>query len=96
LETVPQARLFDEAVKLLLSGHGVRSYELLSHYRLLDYLFPLESGALAPERERLIRAALANTDQRVAAGLPVTPSFLLAVMLWEPLQETMARQLVQG
>jgi poly(A) polymerase len=28
--------------------------------------------------------------------LPVTPSFLLAVMLWEPLQETMARQLVQG
>ncbi len=96
LETVPQARLFDEAVKLLLSGHGVRSYELLSHYRLLDYLFPLESGVLAPERDRLIRAALANTDQRVAEGLPVTPSFLLAVMLWEPLQETMARQLVQG
>lgn len=96
LETVPQARLFDEAVKLLLSGHGVRSYELLGHYRLLDYLFPLESGALAPERDRLIRAALANTDQRVAGGLPVTPSFLLAVMLWEPLQELVARQLVQG
>ncbi|GAB4355290.1 MAG: polynucleotide adenylyltransferase PcnB [Immundisolibacter sp.] len=96
LETVPQARLFDEAVKLLLSGHGLRSYELLNHYRLLDYLFPLESGALAPERDRLIRAALANTDQRVAEGLPVSPSFLLAVVLWEPLQELVARQLVQG
>nr|ART38903.1 H167 [uncultured bacterium] len=96
LETVPQARLFDEAVKLLLSGHGVRSYELLLHYRLLDYLFPIESATLAPERERLIRDALANTDQRVAAGLPVTPAFLIAVLLWEPLQHAMAHQLVRG
>ena len=96
LETVPQARLFDEAVKLLLSGHGVRSYELLLHYRLLDYLFPIESATLAPERDQLIRDALANTDQRVAAGLPVTPAFLIAVLLWEPLQEAIARQLVHG
>jgi poly(A) polymerase len=96
LETVPQARLFDETVKLLLSGHGIRSYEQLSRYRLLDYLFPVESAALAPERDRLIRAALANTDQRVAAGLPVTPAFLIAVLLWEPLQEAMAHQLVRG
>jgi poly(A) polymerase len=96
LETVPQARLFDEAVKLLLAGHGVRSYELLRQYRLLDYLFPIESGALEPERDRLIEAALANTDQRVAAGLPVTPAFLIAVLLWEPVQEAMTRQLVRG
>lgn len=96
LETVPQARLFDEAVKLLLAGHGVRSYELLCQYRLLDYLFPIESSALEPERDRLIQAALANTDQRVAAGLPVTPAFLIAVLLWEPLQHAMARQLVRG
>lgn len=96
LETVPQARLFDETVKLLLSGHGIRSYEQLSRYRLLDYLFPVESAALAPERDRLIRAALTNTDQRVAAGLPVTPAFLIAVLLWEPLQEAMAHQLVRG
>ncbi|WP_366949882.1 polynucleotide adenylyltransferase PcnB [Immundisolibacter sp.] len=96
LETVPQARLFDEAVKLLLAGHGVRSYELLHRYRLLDYLFPVESAALEPERDRLIREALANTDQRVAAGLPVTPAFLIAVLLWEPLQAAMAHQLVRG
>jgi poly(A) polymerase len=96
LETVPQARLFDEAVKLLLAGHGVRSYELLRHYRLLDYLFPVESAALEPERDRLIRSALANTDQRVAAGLPVTPAFLIAVLLWEPLQAAMAHRLVRG
>ena len=96
LETVPQARLFDEAVKLLLAGHGVRSYELLRQYRLLDYLFPIESGAPEPERERLIEAALANTDERVAAGLPVTPAFLIAVLLWEPVQEAMTHQLVRG
>jgi poly(A) polymerase len=74
----------------------VRSFELLRQYRLLDYLFPIESSALEPERERLIQAALASTDQRVAAGLPVTPAFIIAVLLWEPLQHAMARQLVRG
>jgi poly(A) polymerase len=63
---------------------------------LLDYLFPVESAALEPERDRLIRDALANTDQRVAAGFPVTPAFLIAVLLWEPLQAAMAHQVVRG
>ena len=30
----------------------------------------------------LVRAAMANTDQRIAQDKPVTPAFLLAALLW--------------
>ena len=35
-------------------------------------------GAIPP----MLEAALRGTDQRVAEGKPVTPAFLLAVLLW--------------
>jgi len=34
-----------------------------------------------------IEKALANTDQRIAQGKPITPAFLFAVLLWYPLQQ---------
>jgi poly(A) polymerase len=33
---------------------------------------------------------MANTDARVAAGKPVTPAFLFAVFLWQPVRERVA------
>ena len=77
LAAVPPARLFDEFTKLFLSGHGLRAFELLQHYRLTSFL-------LQPRRrsEDLIRRALANTDARLREDKPVTPGFLLAAFLW--------------
>ena len=43
--------------------------------------------ALTPRRNRFIERALANTDQRVVEGLPITPMFLFGVFLWGPVQE---------
>ncbi|MGB5591837.1 MAG: polynucleotide adenylyltransferase PcnB, partial [Gammaproteobacteria bacterium] len=40
LAEVPAARLFDESIKLFLSGHAVQSYELLRRYNLFQHLFP--------------------------------------------------------
>jgi poly(A) polymerase len=37
--------------------------------------------------DSMIQAMLENTDERVNSGKPVTPAFLLAVLLWHPLQE---------
>jgi poly(A) polymerase len=88
LVDVPPARLFDETLKLFLAGHGIRSFELLRHYGLFRYLFPGAEAALSgPDGDRveaLIRRGLQNTDERVAAGKPVTPMFLFAVFLWHP------------
>ena len=96
LEDIPSARLFDEILKLFLGGCAVQSFELLRHYGLFAYLFPQTEACLAQEREgfplTLLIRALQNTDARIAEGKPVTPAFLYAALLWEPLRQAMASQ----
>jgi poly(A) polymerase len=86
---VPPARLFDETQKLFLTGHGERSLEVLRRHGLLEELFPAVEQYLRahPDTavERLLRLALRNTDARVAAGKPVTPTFLFALLLYGPI-----------
>ena len=77
LAAVAPARLFDEFAKMFLHGHGQRAFDLLRKYALLQVLFQLP-----PSGEAIARIAVANTDQRVAEGKPVTPGFLLAAFLW--------------
>jgi poly(A) polymerase len=97
LDGVPPARLFDECLKLFLSGFGAQSYRLLKQYGLFEHLFPLSAGAfaLAPYAyaEEMLERGLINTDERIAADKPVTPTFLFAVLLWSAvLRELNERQ----
>ena len=96
LDEVPPARLFDELAKLFLSGHSVRAWEELRKTTLLDHLLPLTAEALDDTMEDLIFDAMDNTDKRIADGLPVTPGFLIAVLLWPALLEAKARLLADG
>ena len=86
LEAVPAARLFDEMLKLFMTGHALSTFQLLCEYGLLEHLFP----ATATEMEHstyaqpLIEAAMRSTDRRIAEEMPVTPAFVLAALLWEP------------
>lgn len=92
LTEVPPARLFDEMVKLLMTGHAVAAYEALCEYGLLEYLLPDTAAAAAdPAAERFLRLALLNTDQRIATHQRVTPAFLFAALLWPPIIATAAR-----
>ncbi len=90
LAEVPPARLFEEVLKLFLSGHAVASFEKLRQYGLFEALFPETEEALATQEEEfphtLVLKGLENTDARVAEGKPVTPAFLFAVLLWEPVR----------
>jgi len=94
LEDVAPARLFDECLKLFLGGYGVQTYELLRHYRLFGYLFPETELALAQEENHfphtMLLHALENTDTRIAEDKPVTPAFLFAALLWEPMRQEAA------
>jgi poly(A) polymerase len=94
LADVPPARLFEEALKLFLGGFAVQAYELLRQYALFGYLFPMTEQSLAHEEggfpHTLVTRALANTDARVGVGNPVTPAFLFAAMLWEPVRERLS------
>jgi poly(A) polymerase len=100
LEDIPPARLFDEILKLFLGGCAVQSFELLRHYGLFAYLFPQTEACLAKELQgfplTLLIRALQNTDSRIADGKPVTPAFLYAALLWEPLRKAMVELEAQG
>ncbi len=100
LDDIPAARLFDEVLKLFMSGHAVQTFELLRHYYLFEFLFPLTDDSLGEEEEgmphQLVLRALANTDARIAVGKPVTPAFLYAALLWEPVRIAMRPLLEQG
>ena len=86
LDGVPAARLFDECLKLFLAGFGARSYRLLQQYGLFEHLFPRSAAAfkLTPYAYAgdMLEAGLVNTDARIAADKPVTPTFLFAILLW--------------
>jgi len=86
LDGVPPARLFDECLKLFLSGFGGKSFALLQKYGLFEHLFPLAAAAFAlppyAYAREMLERGLANTDARVLADKPVTPTFLFAIVLW--------------
>jgi poly(A) polymerase len=87
LDNVPVSRMFDEMIKLLQTGHALRSLDELRKqgmhrvFPLLEVVFNADEG-----RERFIRLALEDTDRRVAEGRAVAPSFMLACMLWHDVQ----------
>jgi len=83
LHDVPPSRLFDEMLKLFLSGHAVESVKALRQHGLHHGLLPLLDVVLEqPIGERFVMLALKNTDERVLAEKPVSPSFLFATLLW--------------
>ena len=88
LQNVPPARLFDEFLKLFQTGHAEKTFELLWKFELFDELFPDTEKELSQDKifARFVRAALINTDRRVAADDSVTPMFLLGVFLWAPVK----------
>lgn len=86
LSEAAPARLFEECLKLFLSGHAVASFEGLERHGLLAALFPESAAALDANRSgalrRMLVEGLRGTDRRVAADEPVSPAFLFAVLLW--------------
>jgi len=83
MERVPPARLFDEMLKLLLSGHASACLRQLREVGLHKGLLPLLDVILEqPLGERFVTLALAQTDERVLAERPVSPAFLFAALLW--------------
>jgi poly(A) polymerase len=83
IENVPPARLFDEMLKLLFSGHAVECVRRLRDEGLHHGLLPLLDVILEqPLGEKFVMLSLANTDERVRADKPVSPGFLFATLLW--------------
>jgi poly(A) polymerase len=100
LRDAAPARLFEECLKLFLSGHGVQSFLGLEANGLLEALFPESASALRSNRSgalrRMVLKGLADTDARVAADEPVSPAFLFALLLWPAYCRALARLQADG
>lgn len=90
LKNIPAPRLFDELVKMWLSGKGFDNFMLMRELNILKQLMPQLEKLLKQEPEgkafQLVTRALQDTDQRVASDKPVSPAFTFAAMLWYPVE----------
>jgi len=100
LRDIPAARLFDELLKLFHSGYGLEVFEKLRHYGLFGHLFPATEACLAREDHdfpiTFVSRGLTNTDKRLAEDKPITPAFLYAILLWEPVRRRWEELVAHG
>ncbi len=86
LAHISPARLFDEMLKVIVSGKAAQVFQLLLKYHLLDFLMPEVHKALNKDPKHysvaLITKALENTDQRLKEHKTINPAFMLAVWYW--------------
>ena len=96
---IPPARLFEEILKLFLSGQGLATYKLLSEFHLFESLFPQLAPLLLQPGSRenqFVEQVLTNTDNRINTGQRVTPAFIFAAFMWYPLEERCQQLMVEG
>lgn len=100
LSNVAAARLFDEVIKMLMSGQGLATWRLMREYNLVEPLLPATHAALKASTDgyydAFIEQALVNTDDRINRGKPVTPAFLYAALLWPPVREEAEHSINMG
>jgi poly(A) polymerase len=81
LSDVPTARVFEECLKIFMSGHGERSAQTLRTLGLFDHLIPA-SEDYQDKDWALVLEGLRDTDQRIAHHETTSPGYLFAVLLW--------------
>lgn len=83
LHNVPAARLFDEMMKLFNCGKAEKCLQDMREYHLLHPLLPILDVILSePQGEEFLMLAMRRTDERIAVGKKISPSFLFATLLW--------------
>ncbi len=89
ISQVSSARLWDESLKLFMSGYSTSIYQQLIDFGLFKTLFPgsFEQIQNNPQVHTFFENAMRNTDRRIQSGKRVTPAFIYAVLLWPEIQD---------
>ena len=101
LQDVPSARIFDEILKLLMSGYSWAAIQGLRDAGLHHGLLPLldhilDNSAASKGANDFVKLALANTDQRIQSGKSVSAGFLFATLLWPDLLKNWKANISKG
>jgi poly(A) polymerase len=97
IRNIPPARLFDEMLKLLTSGHAMACLTELRNQGLHNGMLPLLDLILdQPKGARFVDHALARTDERIREEKSVSPSFLFACLLWPQVSMRWEKKVANG
>jgi poly(A) polymerase len=81
LNEISPARIYEEVIKLFLSGHAEMSYKILNEYKVFEILFPHVSD-VNNEFEDFFLTAFKETDRRHKVGKKLNPGFIFALLMW--------------
>lgn len=99
LKQEPVARLFDEIMKLLFSGHALQCLQQLKVLGVDANIHPLLNALCQSAQgngQNIVTLALHNTDARLRADKSVSVGFVLAAVLWPQLNGCWRQYLMQG
>ena len=99
LKEEPVARLFDEIMKLLFSGHARRCLAQFHTLGIDTAVHPLLDAlqeAARDNRPNMVAASLKNTDERIRADKSVSVGFVLAALMWDRLNSLWQKRMELG
>nr|WP_199067227.1 polynucleotide adenylyltransferase PcnB [Chromobacterium sp. ASV5] len=97
LKKEPAARLFDEMLKLLMSGQAYACLKKLREEGLARGVFPLLDAVIDEQGDDpFLELSLASTDSRIRADKPVSVGFLLATLLWRQVERRWTQRIAAG
>ena len=86
LSEISSGRIYEETLKLFLTGNSESILQEMQKYQITKYFLPVTQGYLdAKKDKRFIFNALRNTDKRFHEDKTLTPSFLFSIFLWPAL-----------
>jgi len=86
VKQVSPSRLFQETLKLFQEGRTAESFKQLQKYEMFSILFPpLYTHLNEDQTNSLLNEVLHNTDFRIHEGKTISPAFLFAAILWQPI-----------
>ncbi len=89
LRDIPAARLYEEMLKMLQSGHGLETYHLMREYNLFQQVFPTIARHFtedySSQTEHMLDLVLDSTDLRIEEGKRINPAFMFAAIFWYPM-----------
>jgi poly(A) polymerase len=91
LHEVPKSRVYEECLKLLLTGHGAKSLEKLKQYEIQEILLP-PTKTYTDTDWQFVMQGLENSDQRIKHKQSTSPGFLFSVLLWPAYKQYCERQ----
>ena len=99
LKQEPVARLFDEIMKLLLSGYARQCLQQLGRLGINSNIHPLLNAlqqAGEDGQPNIVTMALNNTDERLREDKSVSVGFVLAAIFWPQLAQRWQQYQHQG